>query len=492
MVLIIGGLLMLTPVLVTAAAGGSADYGRLFRGFILPGGLASITGLILKRLCPLYALSLKDSMAVCTLSWILLAVIGAVPFMVIHGTPFLDAFFETMSGYTTTGITMLTGLEEIPRPLLFWRALTQWIGGLGILSMFILLGFKGGAAANKLFMAEGHKVATRRPFPGMFQTARVLWLIYIGMTLLQTLVLLLLKTGLFDALTHSFTTISTGGYSIYDNSIASYRLTGHPFAHLIELTVMVFMIAGGMNFFIHFRIWNGDIRSLWDSTEIRYFWGILLGGIFFVWFTSVRAAQGAYSGPGVTAAQGPAALLLHLKDAAFQTVSILTTTGYATRDIASPYFAPLARQIFLVLMVIGGCAGSTGGGIKVIRVAILTKLVKVRLFRLSSSRLSRTPLTIDNELVSAKEINTATSLFFVWILLLLLGGGITALFSDYSGWQSFSGMFSALGNIGPCYLTVPEIIGLHPVIKITYIFGMLAGRLEIIPVILLFSRKFYR
>lgn len=482
----------MTPVLVTALTRAGADYSRLFRAFILPGGISSITGLILKRICPASPLSLKDSMAVCTLSWILLAVIGAVPFIVILGTPFIDAFFETMSGYTTTGITMLTGLDHICKPLLFWRALTQWIGGLGIISMFILLGFKGGAAANKLFMAEGHKVATRRPFPGIFHTARILWLLYIGLTLLQTTLLLLLKIDLFDALTHSFTTISTGGYSIYDDSIAHYRLTGHPYAHLIELTIMVFMIAGGMNFFIHFRIWSGDLKSLWDSTEIRYFWAILLGAILIVWGTSVQSAHSVYTGPGISAARGPAALLLHLKDAAFQTVSILTTTGFGTRDIASSYFAPLARQIFLVLMVIGGCAGSTGGGIKVIRVAILTKLVKVRLFRLSSSRLSRTPLTIDSELVSSKEINTASSLFFVWILLLLIGGGITALFSTCSGWQSFSGMFSALGNIGPCYISVSDMIGLHPVIKLTYIFGMLAGRLEIIPVILLFSRKFYR
>ena len=143
-------------------------------------------------------------------------------------------------------------------------------------------------------------------------------------------------------------------------------------------------------------------------------------------------------------------------------------------------------------MVIGGCAGSTGGGFKVIRVAILTRLVRNRLYQMNSSRFTRVPLTVDKHIVADEEIKRIFTIFFMWILLLIIGGTITALFSNLSGWQSFSGMFSALGNIGPCYFSVQEMIQLHPVVKITYIFGMLAGRLEIIPVLLIFSRRYYK
>jgi len=483
---------MLTPIIIGLIYPAHTSISRLLTGFALPGVISVIVGIFFKFICRVHKLSLKDSMFICTLSWVILSFIGAIPFTVILKTPFLDAVFETMSGYTTTGITMLTGLDDMPRSILFWRALTQWIGGLGILSMFILLGFKGGAAANKLFTAEGHKIASKKPFPGMFHTAKILWIIYICFTLAETLILLLLKLNFFDALTHALTTMSTGGYSNYDSSIAHFQLTGYPQAHLIELTILFFMLLGGINFFIHFRFWTGDLKSVWDNTEMRYFWSILLGSIVLIYISHVKIAGFAYTGLDGTISHGISALLLHLKDISFQVITVISTTGFGTRDIGTAYFAPIAKQIFLVLMFIGGCAGSTGGGFKIIRVSILMKLVNVRLFRLNSSRLSRSPLTIDKELVNEKEIQMVTTLFFVWILLLLIGGGITALFSDHTGWQSFSGMLSALGNIGPCYMSVSEIIALHPVIKITYIFGMLAGRLEIIPVILLFSRKFYR
>jgi len=186
------------------------------------------------------------------------------------------------------------------------------------------------------------------------------------------------------------------------------------------------------------------------------------------------------------------ALLLNLKDVAFQVVSLLTTTGYTTCDIGSAYFAPIAKQLFLIFMVIGGCAGSTGGGFKILRITILIRLVSNRLFRLNASRYSRIPVTVDRKIIEEKEIQSILTLFFLWIFLLIIGGMITAIFSNYNGWQSFSGMFSALGNIGPCYLSVSQIISLNPVVRLTYIFGMLAGRLEVFPVILLFSLKFYK
>ncbi|MFH1943141.1 MAG: TrkH family potassium uptake protein [bacterium] len=491
-ILIIGGILLVLPFIIGIVYGEQSSFDQLIQAFLLPGGVAAVAGLVARAFSRVHSLSLKDSMFICTLSWILLTLIGAVPFVVILHVSYLDACFETMSGFTTTGITVLTGLDTMPHSILFWRALTQWIGGLGILSMFLLIGFKGGAAANKLFLAESHKITSKSPSPGMFRTAKILWTMYISFTVAETLILLSLGLHLFDAATHAFTTISTGGYSIYDNSIAQYRIAGFAHADLIELTILLFMLFGGINFFIHYRVWTGSPKALWDNTELRYFWSIIIGGIILMFLSQIRSNGFPDFDHVETTSAGFKTVLIHLKTIAFQVVSIITTTGYATQDINSVYFTAFAKQAFLVLMVIGGCAGSTGGGIKVIRVAVLTKLVKNRIIKLNSSRLTRHPLTIDSEKVDDEELRRIFTLFFMWIVLLVIGGGITAFFSNLSGWQSFSGMFSALGNIGPCYISVQEMIALHPVIKITFILGMLAGRLEILPVLLIFSKKFFK
>jgi trk system potassium uptake protein TrkH len=185
-------------------------------------------------------------------------------------------------------------------------------------------------------------------------------------------------------------------------------------------------------------------------------------------------------------------MLLHLKDAGFQVISILTTTGFATRDINGIYFTALAKQLFLIFMVIGACSGSTGGGIKIIRVVTLLKIIKTKILKVNSSFKSRVPLTIDKHIVENDEIYRIVTIVTFWMILLISGGAVTAFFSNHTAFESFSGMFSAVGNIGPCYISVKEMIALHPAVKLTYIFGMLAGRLEIIPVILIFNKKFFK
>jgi len=181
-----------------------------------------------------------------------------------------------------------------------------------------------------------------------------------------------------------------------------------------------------------------------------------------------------------------------LRYTVFQVLSLLTTTGFGTKDIGSDFFPALSKQLFLVMMVIGGCVGSTGGGFKVLRVVILNRLMLRELFKLRAPGHASTGLVIDRKALPDEESHRVAALFFAWMGLLVLGGGITALFSDQGPLASFSGMFSAVGNIGPCYISVPDMIGIHPVVKVTYIFGMLAGRLEILPVFLLFSRRAWR
>jgi len=252
-IFIIGGVLLFVPVIIGLIYEESHRFIFLFRGFLFPGIIVILLGMIVRFFSKPYPLSLKDSMFICTLAWVLLTLIGAIPYVEILQVSYLDACFETMSGFTTTGITVLTDLDTKPHSILFWRAFTQWIGGLGILSMFIIVGLKGGAAANKLFLAEGHKIATQKPSPGILHTAKILWILYILFTVSEIIILMILKVGFFDALTHAFTTISTGGYSIYDQSIAYYQSAGYAHYHLIELTFMLFMVFGGINFFIHYR-----------------------------------------------------------------------------------------------------------------------------------------------------------------------------------------------------------------------------------------------
>jgi trk system potassium uptake protein TrkH len=185
-------------------------------------------------------------------------------------------------------------------------------------------------------------------------------------------------------------------------------------------------------------------------------------------------------------------LELAFRHSFFQVISILTTSGFATMNISSEFFGVAAKQLFLVMMVIGGCVGSTAGGFKVLRVAILNRLMFREIFKLRTSSKASTGLIIDRKILPEDEAHRISALFFTWMALLLFGGVVTALFSNHGPWASFSGMFSAMGNIGPCYISAPDMIAVHPVVKITYIFGMLAGRLEILPVLLLFSRKAWR
>jgi len=176
----------------------------------------------------------------------------------------------------------------------------------------------------------------------------------------------------------------------------------------------------------------------------------------------------------------------------FQVVSLITTTGFGTRDIGGAWFPSLAKQLFLVLMVIGGCVGSTGGGIKVLRIGVLLKMVGRQLRRLIYGPAAINPVLVDGEIIDHEEIRRIAALFFAWVVLLFVGGGVTAVFSTLGPLESASGMFSALGNIGPCYISVADMTQLHPIIKLTYIFGMLAGRLEILPLLLLFTRRTWR
>lgn len=431
--------------------------------------------------------SVTQAMLICTLSWVIYSAIGGLPFVIGIRTSFLNGFFEAMSGFTTTGITMFTGLDHMSKGLLFWRGLTQWIGGLGILTLFLTVIYRGGGT-HQLFGAETHKIATDRPVPGLANTLKILWAIYAGFTFLIAGALFVAGMPIFDSICHSFTALSTGGFSPYDASIAHYQVSG--FSHYIWMEyILIFgMILGGTNFLIHYRVLTGKFRALYDNTEMRYWWFLIGAFVLVILLERIIKLQVL---PSVSIASPDfwKQLELNFRAVFFQVVSIITTTGFGTVDIGTDFFGQVARQLFLVMMVIGGCVGSTGGGIKVLRISILMRLIRREIFRLRTPPESVSPVIMDKKSLHANEIYRVSGLFFAWIILLIIGGGITALLSNLGAYESFSGMFSALGNIGPCYISVEAMGQLHPVIKLVYIFGMLAGRLEILPVFLIFSYR---
>jgi len=487
------GLILLFPLIVVLVYWGQQEGDGLFTAtaFVIPALISFSLGMILRHVFKPSALDTTGSMLICALSWLVVSAVGALPFVIAARSNYLDAYFEAMSGFTTTGITIFSGLDDMPRSILFWRALTQWLGGLGILSFFLVLTFQAGGA-HHIFRAESHKISARRPAPGLFHTLRIIWAIYAIFTILAAAVLAVEGMPVFDAVCHALTTVSTGGFSPHDDSIAFYRLTAHPNYRLIEYTLAFIMMLGGINFLVHYRLLTRDFKALWDNIEIRYWWRLIAA------FVIVIVIERLYKTGALEAlfTRGTAIDLgefeRSFRHGIFQVISILTTSGFATKNIGSDFFGAAAKQLFLVMMVVGGCAGSTSGGFKVLRIAILNRLMFRELFKLRTSSKASTGLIIDRKIIPEDEVHRIAALFFTWMALLLVGGVVTALFSNQSPWQSFSGMFSAMGNIGPCYISRGDMMVIHPVVKLTYIFGMLAGRLEILPVLLLFSRKAWR
>ncbi len=472
--LVITGLFMLLPLIPIFIF----DEEQSLLTFILPSLFSIITGLFLQRGFPLKKPSIRGAMVITALGWIIVGVIGGIPYMIGLKKAFIDAFFESVSGFTTTGITVFEHLDSMPRCILFWRGFTQWLGGLGILSFFTAVSFRGGSIAAALFSAEGHKITVSRPAPGIFHTLLILWSIYVFFSVLSFLLFLFGGMSTFDAITHSFTCISTGGFSTHDLSLAWWEKNhvGHPF--FIEYSAIAIMLAGGTNFLIHYKVLRGKLTSIFTDFEMKWYWTLTLIALFLIMFDHLVSFS------RVEPLDLPD-LSRIFRISLFQVSSLITSTGYLTVDINSPFFPALSKQILLALMIIGGCIGSTAGGIKAMRAGILFKLFWQELKRLIFPRRAVLPLVISGKVIEYHEIYRISALVWGWLVIVMAGAFVTAFFSDLNPWQALSGMASAMGNMGPFYFSVHKMANLNWVIKLTYIFGMLAGRLEILPLAVL-------
>lgn len=455
----------------------------IIKSFIYPSIISLIIAYIIKYITKDTAakIDLPTSMILCAVAWIVISFLGGLPFVIGLSKSFVDSFFEAVSGFTTTGITVFTGLDQMSESIIFWRSFIQWLGGLGILTFFLFITFNVEGEIWQLFSAESHKINSSRPVPNVFKTIKYFWGIYFLFTVTEIALLTIVGMPIFDSLIHSLTTLSTGGFSNHDASIAYYQMNGFKNYKTMEYIITFFMFLGGANFLVHFKILTGSFEFALKDIEfkayIKYiviFTLLIVIGIFSMnnaWFENVELA---------------------FRKTIFQVVSLMTTTGFGTEYIGSDFFPSIAKQIFVLLMIIGGSVGSTAGGIKVLRLEVLRKLFKRELKKIYLPKHAVIPVKIDKVILEDQEVFKIPALVYGWLYFIIVGAAITALFSDLDAFQSLSGMASAVGNIGPFYFSVEKMISLSPIIKLTYAFGMLAGRLELIPVFILFNYKAWK
>lgn len=409
---------------------------------------------------------IKDGCVAVALSWFVLSLTGAIPFVLSGSIPHpIDAIFETVSGFTTTGSSILTDVESLSKSVLIWRSFTHWIGGMGVLVFLLsLLPLAGGYHMN-LMRAESPGPSVSKLVPKVQSTAKILYSIYLGMTVIQILLLLLGGIPVFDSLCITFGTAGTGGFGIRNDSMGGYSL-------YCQIVTTIFMILFGVNFSAYYLILTKKFKSAFQIEEIRYYFGIIIVAVLLIAINS----RHMFSGFGQA-----------IQQSAFQVGSIITTTGYSSTDFNQ--WPALSKTILVILMFVGACAGSTGGGIKVSRIVLLLKAAKKE-FQLYLHPNAVKKIKMDKKSVSHETLRS-TNIFLSVYLLIFCGSILILSLDNFDMATNFTAIAATLNNIGPGL----EIVGpmgnfssFSYLSKLVMIFDMLAGRLEIFPLMLLFFK----
>ncbi len=413
----------------------------------------------------------REGFTMVTFGWIAATIFGALPFWLTGVIPeFADAFFESMSGFTTTGASILSDIESLPKSLLFWRSLTHWLGGMGIMVLFVALLSQLGAGGMQVFKAEAPGPITEKIKPRISATAKILWFTYVIMTIIETLILLAAGMNWFDALTHAFATMATGGFSTKNQSVAFFQ---NP---VIEWTIAVFMFAAGANFALYYlAMKDKSLKNFWRSEEFKLYTFIVLLCTAVIWATLT---------PKYTPAEA-------LRLAAFQVTTIISTTGFATADYG--FWPSLAKGVLLLLMLVGGCAGSTAGGMKVSRYLVLFKNSTLQLKKFFHPR-AVFSLKIGGKGYSESVIISILQFFFLYVITVIIGTvTMTGFGLDLT--SAITSVLATLGNIGPGFGAVGPAQNygfLSSEAKYILSFFMLLGRLEIYTVLVLFIPMFWK
>jgi trk system potassium uptake protein TrkH len=411
-------------------------------------------------------LRIKEAFAVVGFSWLIASTVGALPYVLSGILPnFTDAFFEAMSGFSTTAASVVPNIASCPRGILFWRSFTLWLGGMGIIVLGLAIMPFFGVGGMELYKTEVPGPTPEKLTPRVHQAALLLWEVYVLLTLSETILLMFGGMSLFDALTHSLATIATGGFSIKESNIAWYNNA------YIDWVITVFMFLSGTNFVLHYKMLSGGFKGYLKDDEFRFYLSVIL--ICITISTIVLRLNGYYQN-----------IFEALRYAAFQIVSMITTTGYSTADYESwPY---TVQVMLLMLMFLGGCAGSTSGGMKNMRVLILFRSIHSEFKRILHPN-AVTHIRVNGKVVSQEDISSVITFIMVFILVFISASFLmTTLGIDIT--TSFSSVTSALCNIGPGFGLIGPVKNyswMPDTAKWILSLCMLAGRLELYVVIML-------
>ncbi len=484
-------------------------------GFVLAIVFAVLVGTALAILCRggRDLQGIREGYAIVTLGWLGLAFIAAIPlFLYFVGErgggfssavlSFTDAYFEVMSGFTTTGASILSNVESMPRSLLFLRALTHWLGGMGIITLAIVIFPAMGVSGYQMFRGEVPGPTKDRLRPRLAQTVSILWGVYLLLTIAETLLLLVGGMNLFDAVCHTFATMATGGFSTKNASVAAYN------SDFIQWVIVIFMYFAGINFLLHFRALRGDLNSLVRNKEFVFYSSVVAAAIIILTcvlyinglapeetasehFRTSQMTSGEFHTHYVEQSSKIEGLYDSFRVASFQALAIITTTGFTTADF--DLWPDFLRVLLVLLMFFGGCAGSTGGGMKMIRVMIVGRVAFNELRKLTQPRLVA-PVKIGDQTIDEPRIVNVVSFFILFVGLFVITAILMTLFvPDLTTAVACS--IATIANIGPglAGIGAVENYGWIPIPgKWVLIFSMLLGRLEIFTVLIVLRPAVWR
>lgn len=472
---IISLLLVIVATTMLFPAGIALYYGELaaLKGFIIPVIVCWVLGLVFfftgrgSRL----KLSTRGGFAVVASAWTFASLLGSFPFIISGSIPsFTNAFFESVSGFTTTGATILCSIETLPVSINVWRAQMHWLGGMGIVALTVALMPLLGVGGFQLIKAETTGPEKGKFTPKITVTAKILWFIYFGFTIVQTLLLMTAGMNFTDAVSHTFATLGTGGFSTRNASVGSYNSAA------VDWICTLFMLLAGVNFSLYYRIIQRKGKEVLENTELKVYLSIIVISVLIVAF-SILPQYGSF--------------LTSLRYAAFQVTSIITTTGFATADFVQ--WAPAAQTVLFFLMFIGGCSGSTGGSIKVVRWIVMGKQMMNEIRRMLHPH-GVFSIRINGRAGRKDLVYSVSAFIFLYFLLVL----ITAFIASLDGADvitSFTASLATVGNIGPGFGKVGPVENYNffsPFTKWWFSFTMVAGRLELYTMLVFFMPAYWK
>ena len=413
----------------------------------------------------------KEGLVIVAVAWVLWSIFGAIPFTISGNIPsYVDAFFETVSGFTTTGSTILTEIQSLPKGILFWRSLTHWIGGMGVLVFVMMLTSLDDKGAMHLMRAEVPGPEADKLVPKARSTAKILYAMYFALTAVEVVFLLFGGMNLYDSVMHAFSTAGTGGFSNRNVSVGYYD------SAYIDGVITVFMILFGINFNLYYLMLLKHFKEAFKNEELKTYLGIIAGAVSIITI-NISSMYGS--------------VLKAFRYAAFQVASVITTTGFCTADYN--LWPELSKSVLLAIMVVGACAGSTGGGIKVSRLVILLKSVTQEIKRLHHPK-AVTIVRVNGRKIGA-ETRQGVYVYFICYIFIIIGSTLLVSLDNFDFATTISAVLTTINNVGPGIALVGPVENFAKFSvfsKLIFCLDMLFGRLEIFPILLVLSPSFWR